>query len=191
VWNSPHQLSPQVAEILDRYEREVEQRQQAGQQAALRKLELPRVTTGFRIYRRGGIETLDTGKRALRMIRGIASTATINDNKRSLDPRGCKVQFPIPLRCEHKAGQIGEVVVVTKDAKRIIIEAMLWDTPAAVYAWKLIQSGAIRALSAGSTSIRKTQVTNVVFFEKWLLREVSVCRTPANPNCVLEVLNEH
>jgi phage head maturation protease len=96
--------------------------------------------------------------------------------------------MPVPLVCDHhKLGQIGDVTLVSKYPDKIVIHGWVWDNPAADHAWALIQSGEMRALSVGATSTQKTVVDGVTYCDRWQLREVSIVRTPANPDCVFEI----
>jgi hypothetical protein len=144
-----------------------------------------------RIKREGGIESITTGATGRRMIRGIAATPTISSKQRSFRSAGCQVKFPVPLLCaHHEMGQVGDVVLVEKGPERVIVHALFWQTEAARYAWDLVKAGEMGGLSMGTASVRKTVVDGVTFHERWLLQEVSIVRTPANPDCTFEVMRD-
>jgi hypothetical protein len=192
VWDE-HPLSPAVAALLARDEREREEREQREWQERQTKPPAPKRQGVLRkIYRERGAWVYDTEQSGPRMIRGIASSSLINSNNRSLKSSGCRAKFPVPLLCSHESlGQIGDVVLLQVEQNRVVIEGMFWNTDAARYAWdKLILSGEMRFLSVGSVSIHKTIVDGITFFDSWLLREVSIVRKPANPDCVFEVMND-
>jgi hypothetical protein len=203
-----HYFSPEVARILQRdaEKRELDEYESIAQivrPKARPKVEAPAQTPAyprFWRYRKDGIETICTGQTGPRMIRGVASTPTIityaqaadKAEKLRLKSAGCQAKFPIPLRCDHhELGQIGDVTLVSISPLKVVIQAMLWSTEAADYAWEnLVQSGGMRCLSAGATVIRKTVVDHIAFAERWLLNEVSIVRVPANPDCTFEVMKD-
>lgn len=122
------------------------------------------------------------------MIQGIASTPTINSHKYSLSSGGCRARFPIPVLSGHAKGPpIGEVVLVRIAERSVFVEAIIFEgNPAADHAWKLIESGETRCFSgaADQSSWRLAgEVDGVKFYDSWWLKEVSVCRTGANPDC--------
>jgi hypothetical protein len=90
--------------------REVAKREEAEQQRLLR-ISRERETRS-RYYglvirqvnheRKGDHDIWSTGFRSRRMVHGVASTPTITTNNHSRNPAGCKVEFPIPLLCEHE-----------------------------------------------------------------------------------------
>ena len=136
-----------------------------------------------------------------RMIHGVASTPTINSHKYSLASAGCQAKLPVPLKSEHAAGQIGEVVLLRKSAREIYVRAVLFDTPAADYAWSLIKAGETRCFSGASKGgvvsdgklsylpalVGDAVVDGVTFYKSWWLDEVSVCRIGANPDCHFDI----
>jgi hypothetical protein len=139
------------------------------------------------IRREGPAWVYDTQQTGPRMIRGIASTPTVDSYNGSLTPTGCQLKFPIPLKSSHCEGQIGDVVRVQIEPKQVVIHGLIWTTAAADFAWDLVRQGEVRCLSVGTVSLRKTVVEELTFIERWLLAEVSICRRGANPDCSFEV----
>jgi hypothetical protein len=137
---------------------------------------------------RGDHTIFSTGFRTRRMVHGTATTSTVTSNNHSLSSAGCKIEFPIPLLCQHEDhGSIGEIVTLRRSPREIYVIAALHDNNlAADYAWSLIEQGVLRGFSQGtvkgSTSISGS-VLGTKFYDTWQLGEVSLVRTPANPDC--------
>jgi HK97 family phage prohead protease len=190
------ELSPATAEIMARWEAEERRKEEESRRPpppapTVRRIGPWWVGKNFSIHMHADGQTITNWQTGRRMICGVACTPVINGNKRSLNISGCRIQFPVPLLCaHHDLGQIGDVVSLTTEPRKLTIKAVVWDTAAGKYAWELIRSGEMRGLSIGSTSIRRTVVDGVSFFEAWLLREVSICRVPANPDCTLEIMRD-
>lgn len=141
-----------------------------------------------------GLETLTYAHRppGKRRIHGIASTPTITSNNGSKSSAGCMVRFPIPLLSSHsKFGKaIGDVTLVRRGERDIYVQADIHENPAGNYAWRLIQDGELATLSVGAADMHlQAEVDGVKFYDRWRLKEVSICRNGANPDCVFEVLN--
>lgn len=148
--------------------------------------------------RAGGVEVIDTKRTGLRMIEGIASTPSIASNNISLSMAGAKFDMPIPLLSGHgreigerkglphrpKEISIGEVVRIERSEGWIRIRAVLDDHEGARAAWRLIEQGATLTLSvlAGEQTTRAV-VDGVKYYSSWRMKEVSVVREPANPDC--------
>ena len=144
--------------------------------------------------RDGGLETLSYAFRrpGKRRIHGIASTPMIDSHNSSLSSAGCMVRFPIPLLSSHsKFGKaIGDVTLVRRCERQIFIQANIHENAAGDYAWGLIQDGELACLSVGPADSRlQAEVDGVKFYDQWRLKEVSICRKGANPDCIFEVLN--
>jgi hypothetical protein len=161
-------------------------------------------TDARQVTRREFVQRWDGGIEAVwievphgsRMIHGIASTPTVSTNGNSRVMRGCRMpHLPIPLMFGHeglKHRGIGEVVFVQRSPSEIYVRAALFDNEAADYAWRLIESGEVRAFSVGpgDTKVKsyvQAEVDGVKFIEGWWLGEVSICRRGANPDCVFEI----
>jgi HK97 family phage prohead protease len=139
------------------------------------------------VTRAAGIETISIPRRGPRMIHGIAATSTTSSNRNSYDTSGCSVQMPVPLLSAHHArGRIGEVVLVRKSDRQIYVQAVFDDTRAAHHAWDLVQSGELRGLSVGTNPITETVCEGIRFIDRWTLGEVSLVKTPGNPDATCE-----
>jgi hypothetical protein len=207
-------LSPEVASILARFEDEqrasavrkrVEEERLASRQRSqqrerdldaqwfkrcedrgIRAIKRPRLQWS----RDNQVETLTLlGFEDRRTIWGCASTATVTSHKTSKNPGGACISMPIPLKASHKAGTIGLVTQVRKSPKSLFVRAVLDDNPAADHAWDLIRSGEMRAFSvgAGPGADIIAEVDDVKYYRSWTLAEVSIVRTPANPDAWLRV----
>lgn len=166
---------------------------------------------GLQVKRVDGVETIWFEKRGRRMIHGIASTPTVNSHGDSWASSGCEARFPIPLLFGHgliedKRGEggkrveaspdleqlkIGEIVLVRKSEQGIYVIAVIDEgTHAGDDAWKLIESGKALCFSVGGES-RSFRLRGVVdghrYYDRWRLKEVSVCRKGANPDCTFSI----
>lgn len=150
------------------------------------------------LRRRDGIETvwlLGLAAQRGRYFNGIASSPAINSHGYCLASKGCRIQFPIPLLSSHgktdaefpvsadmELMRIGEVIEVTRSPDAVHVVAVLDEGPAADHAWQLIAGGETLALSAAGTDLQQRGIVDgAVFFERWRLKEVSVCRKGAVP----------
>jgi hypothetical protein len=139
-----------------------------------------------RVEQRGDHTIWSTGFRTKRMVHGIASTPTITTNNHSLSSAGCEIDFPIPLLCSHEElGSIGEVVMLRRSPREIYaICALHDDNLAANYAWSLVEQGTLRAFSVASERSKiDGSVLGTRFYGEWKLREISLCKQGANPDC--------
>ena len=77
---------------------------------------------------------------------------------------------------------------MARSPSEIAIEARFADDAPGTYGWSLVETGEMRGLSVGSVIVSKTVVDGITFARRWVLREVSIVRNPANPKCLLEVM---
>lgn len=207
-------LSPEVASILARFEDEqrasdVRKRVEAErlasrQRSQLREQDLdahwrkrceirgihPIKRPLFQWSRDNNVETLTLlGYEHRRTIWGCASTATVTSHKTSKNPAGARISMPVPLKASHKVGTIGMVTQVRKSPKSLFVRAVLDDNAASDHAWDLIRSGEMCAFSvgAGPGADVIAEVDGVKYYRNWTLAEVSIVRTPANPDAWLRV----
>ena len=141
--------------------------------------------------REAGIETIwyPAKLRSPRMVHGLASTPTINTKNQVRISKGCRIKMPVPVRCSHKFGNIGEVVLARISDREVYVQATLYSHEAADYAWQLVKSGELCAFSVGTEDARlQAEVDGVKFYDVWRLTEVSICRRGANPDCIIEVM---
>ena len=135
------------------------------------------------------------GRSSSRMIHGIATTPTISSNGQSLLSEGMMVRLPVPVLFAHsKYGKgIGEVVYLRKSRSEIYVRAVINNNLAGDYAWSFIKSGEARCFSVAvqQNDYRlQAEVDDVKFFDRWTLKEVSVCREGANPDCHFEIFEK-
>ena len=141
--------------------------------------------------RKDGIETIwyPAKLRSPRMVHGVASTPTIDQNSQVFISKGCRIKMPVPVRSSHKFGNIGEVVFARISDREVYVQATLYHNEAADYAWSLVNSGELGGFSVGSEDARlQAVVDGVKFYDVWRLTEVSICRRGANPDCIIEVM---
>jgi hypothetical protein len=141
-----------------------------------------------RYEKKGDHDIWSTGHRTRRMVHGIASTPAVTTNNHSRSSAGCRVEFPIPLLCGHEAqGSIGEVVMLRQSPREIYCIAALHDNNlASDHVWSLVEQGELRGFSVASvpnSSVISGAVYGTKFYGSWQLAEVSLVRTPANPDC--------
>jgi hypothetical protein len=123
------------------------------------------------------------------MIEGVCSTPTIDKHNTSLLPLGCELAVPVPLLCRHvEWGEIGQVVYLRKSDSEIFMRAIVHDNEAGRFAWGRIESGEFAALSVASEREQGSfhvqgAVDGTLFYDRWKLREISIVKTPANPDC--------
>jgi phage head maturation protease len=140
------------------------------------------------------MDIMRTNHRTRRMVHGIATTPTITSNNHSRSSAGCKIEFPIPLLCQHEnEGSIGEIVYLRRSPREIyVIAALHDDNDGSDLAWSLVEQGEMRGLSVASVAGTCTVASSVMgtkFFGSWQLSEVSICRSPANPDCHFEIFS--
>lgn len=155
----------------------------------------PKLPSRYESFYRDGVETiaLKNWKTRPRLIAGIASTSTINGHNDALLSRGCKIKMPIPVLSQHQglAAPIGEAVLVRKREREIfVICSILEGNEAADHCWDLIERGETLSFSgAADTEGLRLQghVDGKRFFDEWRLKEISICRAGANPDCYFEI----
>lgn len=136
-----------------------------------------------------------------RHIHGIASTPrptiSATGNKLALQSDGVHAQLPLPLLSEHKCGKpIGEVYYIRRSHSAVYVKAALFETPAADYAWSLIEQGAVTCFSVLASDLpgigpaSYSVVDGYRFMERWQLKELSLVRLGANSDCSFEILRD-
>lgn len=127
-------------------------------------------------------------------VHGICSTPTVDSHRQAVWSPGIEASLPLPLMSEHKtegSSPIGTVYHLRRDAKGLYCRAELADHFAAEHSKRLIEDGETLAFSIsvqpGQWRLQSV-VDNVKFFDRWTLKEISVCRAGANPDARLEVL---
>ena len=130
-------------------------------------------------------------------IHGTASTSSLNTHDQALAVDGMEVaSMPVPLLVEHDdrgAEPIGDVYYIRRTTHSVYIKAALRDHFAARYVAGSIVTAQLSGLSAASARNGNRLLAGVgdkVFYDRWVLKEVSVCRSPANKECCCEILRE-
>jgi hypothetical protein len=87
--------------------------------------------------------------------------------------------------------RIGEIVWIQTSPRAIRVRAVVDHTAAGDYAWSPTERGETLCFSVatkpGTTKLQGL-VDGVRFFSEWELKEVSVCRQGANPDCKFHIL---
>lgn len=103
-----------------------------------------------------------------------------------------RVKMPVPLLFAHKGIEvpIGDVFMVSKSEHQVYVRALIFeDNAAADHAWLLIEAGEVRALSVSRTDQHLQGIVDgISFYDRWRLKEVSICRRGANPQAYFEIL---
>ena len=129
-----------------------------------------------------------------RVIRGIATTPTVDRVGDIIEPLGVKFANPISLLRQHKHDQpIGSVVFEEPTAKGIAFEATLakLDEPGTLKdrldeAWHSIKLGLVRAVSIGFRPVEYSYMENGgVRFTETEVYELSAVTIPANSDAII------
>jgi hypothetical protein len=136
------------------------------------------------------------------MIRGIASSPTLQLDKLLLLPEGLVLKLPIPLWFEHARVRkglpsddleqlsIGEVVGLRKSSRYVTAEAIFYETAAADFAWSFVTSGEVRAFSVGTNDLHTAGVVDGHrFVDRWEIRELSIGRAGMDPHATFSIVH--
>lgn len=125
-----------------------------------------------------------------RWIVGFATTPKVDSFGDVVVPEGAVYSLPIPLLFAHKHDEpIGSVVeaFVTKSGIRIRAK-LTAGVVRAEEVWRLIQDGALTAVSVGFGVIQSSPLPKGgLRFDKWDWRELSVVSVPANSDARISV----
>lgn len=125
-----------------------------------------------------------------RWIEGWATTPAQDRIGDIVAPEGAVYSLPLPLLFAHKHDEpIGSVVEASVTRAGIRIRAKLTAGVArAEEVWKLIQDGALTAVSIGFQALKSTPLsTGGLRFDQWSWHELSVVSVPANPDARISV----
>ncbi|WP_161567961.1 HK97 family phage prohead protease [Pigmentiphaga sp. H8] len=125
-----------------------------------------------------------------RWIEGWATTGREDRVGDVVVPDGALYSLPLPLLFAHKHDQpIGSVVRAEVTKAGIRIRAKLTEGVArAEEVWKLLQDGALTAVSIGFQALKYSALPNGgTRFDKWEWHELSVVSVPANPDARVSV----
>ena len=146
-----------------------------------------------RAYSMLQVKQIDEHKR---VIKGIASTPTVDRMGDSVDPMGAKFQTPMPLLLNHDSTlPVGSVTFAKATKTGIPFEATLPNvTESGVIkdrvdeAWHSLKYGLIGAVSIGFRAMEKgyeTMKNGGILFKEWEWMELSLVAIPANPEAVI------
>lgn len=125
-----------------------------------------------------------------RIVEGWASTPREDRVGDVVVPEGARYELPLPLLFAHKHDEpIGSVISATVTRAGVRIRAKLTKGVArAEEVWKLIQDGALTAVSVGFQPIRSTPLPNGgLRFDEWSWHELSIVSVPANPDAKIAI----
>ncbi|HCW20364.1 HK97 family phage prohead protease [Achromobacter sp.] len=125
-----------------------------------------------------------------RWIEGWATTGREDRVGDIVVPEGAAYTLPIPLLFAHKHDEpIGSVVRAEITKAGIRIRAKLTEGVArADEVWRLVQDGALTAVSIGFQALKHSALPNGgLRFDKWEWHELSVVSVPANPDARISV----
>lgn len=125
-----------------------------------------------------------------RWIEGWATTGREDRVGDIVVPEGAAYTLPIPLLFAHKHDEpIGSVVRAEITKAGIRIRAKLTEGVArADEVWRLVQDGALTAVSIGFQALKHSALPNGgMRFDKWEWHELSVVSVPANPDARISV----
>jgi HK97 family phage major capsid protein/HK97 family phage prohead protease len=136
-----------------------------------------------------------TGKR---IIRGTASTPSMDRMGDIVLPLGAKYSLPIALLWQHNSNQpIGWITEATVTAKGIDIvgEVATFDEPGQLkdfldFAWQSIQANLVRGLSIGFQAIKYAFMEDSwgIEFQEWEWLELSAVTIPANAEASISAI---
>lgn len=139
------------------------------------------------------IVTCSYDRSLTRSIAGVCSTPTICNNISYLS-RGAVLKVPVPLLWEHnpQGGPIGQVTYLHKTPKQITISAVIFSNAAGDHAWQTFQTDELMTgLSIGCDDLHMlAKVDGVRFYNRFVIKEVSVTRNPVNPDCHFRFYDE-
>lgn len=125
-----------------------------------------------------------------RWIEGWATTGREDRVGDIVVPEGATYALPLPLLFAHKHDEpIGSVVRAEVTKAGIRIRAKLTEGVArAEEVWKLLQDGALTAVSIGFQALKHSALpSGGLRFDKWEWHELSVVSVPANPDARISV----
>lgn len=127
-----------------------------------------------------------------RVIEGMASTPTLDDQGDVMVPEGAKFTLPMPLLWLHRQEQpIGWVTAARVTPQGIPITARIEKgvLPYIDEVWTLIKNRLVRGLSIGWVPLERPEMVNGHRrYSKWALREVSAVTIPANTQTTIAVV---
>lgn len=136
-----------------------------------------------------------------RILRGVATTPSVDKMDDIVEPDGAQFKLPIPFLWQHNHAQpVGHVTSATVKSSGIEVEIQLQktDEPGQVKdrldsAWQDIRLGLVRGLSIGFKPIETARIegTYGVRFLKWLWMELSGVTIAANGDCSIQTIKSY
>ena len=131
-----------------------------------------------------------------RIIKGIATTQTLDRDGDIVEPSGAEFALPIPFLWQHQRDKpIGEVIAARVTDKGIEVEIQLAQINEAGKlkerldeAWHSIKSGLVKGLSIGFRGKEYAYTESGIHFTKWDWHELSAVTIPANSEATITAI---
>lgn len=131
-----------------------------------------------------------------RIIKGIATTQTLDRDGDIVEPSGASFALPIPFLWQHQRDKpIGEVVAASVSDKGIEVEIHLAQINESGKlkerldeAWHSIKSGLVKGLSIGFRGKEYAHTESGIHFTKWDWHELSAVTIPANSEATITAI---
>ena len=131
-----------------------------------------------------------------RIIKGIATTQTLDRDGDIVEPSGAEFALPIPFLWQHKRDKpIGEVIAARVTDKGIEVEIHLAQINESGKlkerldeAWHSIKSGLVKGLSIGFRGKEYAYTDSGIHFTKWDWHELSAVTIPANSEATITAI---
>lgn len=131
-----------------------------------------------------------------RIIKGIATTQTLDRDGDIVEPSGAEFALPIPFLWQHQRDKpIGEVIAARVTDKGIEVEIQLAQINESGKlkerldeAWHSIKSGLVKGLSIGFRGKEYAYTESGIHFTKWDWHELSAVTVPANSEATITAI---
>ena len=131
-----------------------------------------------------------------RIIKGIATTQTLDRDGDIVEPSGAEFALPIPFLWQHQRDKpIGEVVAAAVTDKGIEVEIHLAKInengklkERLDEAWHSIKSGLVKGLSIGFRGKEYARTESGIHFTQWDWHELSAVTIPANSEATITAI---
>lgn len=131
-----------------------------------------------------------------RIIKGIATTQTLDRDGDIVEPSGAEFALPIPFLWQHQRDKpIGEVVAAAVTDKGIEVEIHLAKINESGKlkerldeAWQSIKSGLVKGLSIGFRGKEYARTESGIHFTQWDWHELSAVTIPANSEATITAI---
>nr|DAO70346.1 MAG TPA: prohead serine protease [Caudoviricetes sp.] len=131
-----------------------------------------------------------------RIIKGIATTQTLDRDGDIVEPNGAEFALPIPFLWQHQRDKpIGEVIAARVTDKGIEVEIHLAQINESGKlkerldeAWHSIKSGLVKGLSIGFRGKEYARTESGIHYTKWDWHELSAVTVPANSEATITAI---